>query len=260
VATLIVSENVIQITELKGRTMHVAADVPASIARTKGIVMNTSTPFPATVVDRQHTVPVPTRALLIAGAVTGPLFAALATAQVLLREGFDLRRHPLSQLATGGPGFIQVINFIVAGIGVLCLAVGLHRTITDGVGRRWLAPLIAVFGVGLIASGIFVMDPENGFPIGTPDGPPPSMSWHGIAHLVAATVAFTGLAAACIVLTIRMARLRVGWAAALNALAAVIFLAPVNPEWASVQVALNGLVAFMWTTAVAVWLLRTTRG
>ena len=53
-----------------------------------------------------------TRALLVAGAVTGPVFAAVATGQVLLREGFDLRRHPLSQLATGGPGFIQIINFI----------------------------------------------------------------------------------------------------------------------------------------------------
>jgi hypothetical protein len=199
---------------------------------------------------------VPTRALLVAGAVTGPLFAAVATAQVLLREGFDLRRHPLSQLATGAPGFVQIINFIVAGIGVLCLAVAVHRSITDGVGRRWLAPLVAVFGVGLIASGIFVMDPENGFPIGTPDGPAPAMSWHAIGHLVAVTVAYTGLAAACIVLAVRMARRRAVLAAVLNAAAAVVFLAPVHPAWASIQVALNGLIAFIWTTAVAVWLLR----
>ena len=211
----------------------------------------------ATMVDRHHAVPVPTRALLIAGAVTGPLFAAAATVQVLLREGFDLRRHPLSQLATGGPGFVQITNFIVAGIGVLCLAVGAHRTVSDGVGRRWLAPLIAIFGVGLIASGIFVMDPENGFPIGTPDGPAPSMSWHGIGHLVSVTIAFSGLAAACIVLTVRMARRRAGWAAVLNAAAALVFLAPVHPTWASIQIAFNGLVAFTWTTAVALWLLGT---
>jgi Protein of unknown function (DUF998) len=221
--------------------------------------MNTDT-HAATTVDAHGTVPVPTRTLLIAGAVSGPLFAAVATAQVLLREGFDLRRHPLSQLATGGPGFVQIANFIVAGIGVLCLTIGAHRTITDGVGRRSLAPLIAVFGVGLIASGIFVMDPENGFPIGTPDGPAPSMSWHGIGHLVAVTVAYTGLAAACIVLTVRMARRRAGWAAALNAAAALVFLAPVHPAWASIQIAFNGLVAFTWTTAVALWLLGTDAG
>jgi hypothetical protein len=208
-------------------------------------------------IDRPRTALVPTRILLIAGAAAGPVFAALATAQVLLRDGFDLRRHPLSQLATGGPGFVQIANFIVAGIGVLCLAVGAHRTVTDGVGRRWLAPLIAVFGLGLIASGVLVMDPENGFPIGTPDGPAATMSWHGIAHLIAATVAYTGLAAACIVLTVRMARRRAALAAVLNAGAALIFLAPVNPAWMSIQIAVNGLAAFTWTTDIAVWLLRS---
>ncbi len=218
----------------------------------------TSTTPAATSIDLAHAPARSTRTLLIAGALAGPLFAALAAAQVLLRDGFDLRRHPLSQLATGGPGFVQVANFVLAGIGVLCLAVAVRRTITEGVGRRWLAPLIAIFGLGLVASGVFVMDPENGFPIGTPEGPAPAMSWHGIGHLVAATVAFTGLAAACIVLAVRMGRRHAGWAAVLNACAALVFLAPVNPAWASIQVAFNGLVAFIWTTAVALWLLRSS--
>lgn len=218
----------------------------------------TSTTPVATSIDAPRTPVRSTRTLLIAGALAGPLFALLATGQVLLRDGFDLRRHPLSLLATGGPGFVQVANFVLAGIGVLCLAVAVRRTIPDGVGRRWLAPLIAIFGLGLVASGVFVMDPENGFPIGTPEGPAPVTSWHGIAHIVAATVAFTGLAAACIVLAVRMGRRRAGWAAVLNACAALVFLAPVNPAWASIQVAVNGLVAFTWTTAVALWLLRSS--
>jgi Protein of unknown function (DUF998) len=212
----------------------------------------------ATSIDVRPTSPVSTRSLLIAGAVAGPLFTLLAAGQVLLRDGFDLRRHPLSLLATGGPGFVQIANFIVAGIGVLCLAVGAHRTVTDGVGRRWLAPLIAVFGLGLIASGVFVMDPENGFPIGTPEGPAQAMSWHGLAHIVAATVAFTGLAAACIVMTVRMVRRRAGWAAVLNGCTALALLAPVNPAWASIQLAVTALVAFTWTTVLAVRLLRSS--
>jgi hypothetical protein len=218
----------------------------------------TSTTPAATSTDLAHARARSTRTLLIAGTLAGPLFAVLATGQVLLRDGFDLRRHPLSLLATGGPGFVQIANFVLAGIGVLCLAVAVRRTITDGVGRRWLAPLIAVFGLGLIASGVFVMDPENGFPIGTPEGPAPAMSWHGIAHIVAATVAFTGLAAACIVLAVRMGRRRAGRATMLNALAGLIFLAPVHPAWASIQLAVTALVAFTWTTAVALWLLRSS--
>jgi Protein of unknown function (DUF998) len=199
-----------------------------------------------------------TRILAIAGAAAGPLFAMLATGQVLLRDGFDLRRHPLSLLATGSSGIVQIGNFTLAGIGVLCLAVAVRRTITEGVGRRWLAPLIAVFGLGLVASGVFVMDPENGFPIGTPEGPAPAMSWHSIAHVVAATTAFSGLAAACIVLTVRMIRRRAVGAAVLNACAALVFLAPVNPAWASIQLAATALAAFIWTTAVALWLLRSS--
>jgi hypothetical protein len=219
---------------------------------------STSTTPAVTSIDVPSTPVRSTRTLLIAGALAGPLFAVLATGQVLLRDGFDLRRHPLSLLATGGPGFVQVANFVLAGIGVLCLAVAVRRTITDGVGRRWLAPLIAVFGLGLVASGVFVMDPENGFPIGTPEGPTPAMSWHGIGHIAAVTAAFTGLAAACIVLAVRMGRHRAGWAAMLNACAALVFLAPVNPAWASIQLAVTAPVAFTWTTAVAMWLRRSS--
>lgn len=222
--------------------------------------MNTNSAPTAPAIDRQSSSVVPTRTLLIAGSAVGPIFAAVATAQVLLRDGFDLRRHPLSQLATDDLGFVQIANFIVAGLGVLCLAVGVRRAVTDGVGRRSLARLIAVFGLGLIASGVFVMDPENGFPLGTPDGPAAVKSWHGFAHLVAATVAFTGLAAASIVLTVRMARRRNVLAALLNAGAALIFLAPVHPAWMSIQVAVNALIAFTWTTAVAVSLLRSGHG
>jgi Protein of unknown function (DUF998) len=218
----------------------------------------TSTAPAATSIDAPSTSPVSTRVLLLAGAVAGPLFAMLAAGQAVLRDGFDLRRHPLSLLATGGTGFVQIGNFILAGLGVLCLAIAVRRIITDGVGRRWLARLIAVFGLGLVASGVFVMDPENGFPIGTPEGPAAAMSWHGMAHIVAATVAFTGLAVACIVLTVRMVRRRAGWAAVLNACAALLFLAPVNPAWASVQLAATAMVAFIWTTALSVWLLRSS--
>jgi hypothetical protein len=57
-----------------------------------------------------------TRTLLGAGVVAGPLFVITVAVQALTRDGFDLRRHPLSMLALGEHGWIQVINFIAAGV------------------------------------------------------------------------------------------------------------------------------------------------
>ncbi|CAL9351586.1 hypothetical protein SUDANB121_00488 [Nocardiopsis dassonvillei] len=198
----------------------------------------------------------PARHLLTAGALAGPVFFTSALAQILTREGFDLTRHPISQLATGDLGWIQIATFVTAGVGVLALAAGTARTLAGGLGRRALPVLVAVFGAGLVAAGVFTMDPEYGFPAGTPDGPVAQMSWHGIAHSAAAAVAFTALAAAAAVLAVRHARRRAVLPAVLSGSAALVLLMPVSPDHMSVQIALNGLVAFGWTTALALWLRR----
>ncbi|MDE3722152.1 DUF998 domain-containing protein [Nocardiopsis sp. N85] len=195
--------------------------------------------------------------LLIAGALAGPLFFASVGVQMLTREGFDITRHPISQLATGDSGWIQIATFVLAGLGVLALAAGTARTLTEGRGRRALPILLAVFGLGSIASGLFTMDPQYGFPVGTPDGPAARMSWHGIAHSAAAAVAFGALAVAAIVLTVRHAGRRAVLPAVLGGAAALVLLLPMSPDHMSVQIAVNGLVAFAWTTALALWLRRS---
>lgn len=195
--------------------------------------------------------------LLIAGALAGPVFAVSAVVQMLTREGFDITRHPISQLATGGLGWIQIMTFVVAGLGGLALAAGIRRT-DRGVPRRRVLPIcVAVFGIGLIAAGLFPMDPENGFPAGTPDRPVDEMSWHSIAHSVSAAVAFTALAVAAIVMTVRCVRRRSVAAAVLSGGAALVLLLPMSPERMSVQIAVNGLLAFTWTTVLALHLRRT---
>ncbi|MEU6744481.1 DUF998 domain-containing protein [Streptosporangium sandarakinum] len=194
--------------------------------------------------------------LLLAGALAGPVFFASATAQMLTREGFDITRHPISQLSTGDLGWMQITTFVLAGVGGVALAAGIGRTVTEGVGRRALPLLVGIFGVGMIAAGLFTMDPENGFPAGTPDGPVAQMSWHGVAHSVAAAVSFTSLAVAAIVLTVRCARRRAVPSAIGNGAAGLVLLLPMSPEHMSVQIAVNGLVAFTWTTVVALWLRR----
>lgn len=192
-----------------------------------------------------------TRHLLVAAAVAGPLFVVSAGVQSVAREGFDLRVHPLSQLSTGDLGWVQILTFALTGLGLLALAVAHRRIVTEGVGRRSVPVLLGIAGVGFVLAGVFVMDPENGFPVGTPDGPAESMSWHGIAHSVAAAVAFTALAAAAVVLTVRAARARQVSAAIGHGIVGLALLVPVSPENASLQVAANGLIAFTWTTVLA---------
>jgi hypothetical protein len=110
--------------------------------------------------------------------------------QALTRDGFDLRRHPLSMLALGEHGWIQVINFISAGVLSLIFAVGVARRLQDGPGSTWAPRLLALFGAGLVIGGIFRADPALGFPAGAPAGYPEQLSVHGTIHAFAPPLAF----------------------------------------------------------------------
>lgn len=61
-------------------------------------------------------------------------------------------------------------------------------------------PLIAVYGASLVLSGVFVADPMEGFPPGTPDGPAESVSFSGVMHLAAGAIGFLALAGAYVLL------------------------------------------------------------
>ena len=112
-----------------------------------------------------------TKSLLGYGVIAGPFYLAVAVAQMLTREGFDLTRHQWSLLANGGPGWIQIANFVLTGSMVIAFAVGLRRALAAGVGAKWAPRLVGVYGASLIAAGVFRADPALGFPAGTPDGP-----------------------------------------------------------------------------------------
>lgn len=77
-----------------------------------------------------------TRLLLGGGVVAGPLFVVVAAAQVIMREGFDLRRHPLSLLSLGELGWIQIINFIASGLLSVAFAVGMRRVFASRASRN----------------------------------------------------------------------------------------------------------------------------
>lgn len=213
--------------------------------------MTTRNVSPA-VTDQHGSAPRPrTRALLLAGAAAGPLFYLSAIAQIATRPGFDLRRHPISQLALGDWGWIQVATFVLAGLGLVCLAIGHRRVVKTGMGRRAIPVLVAISGFGFIAAGTFRQDAAYGFPLGTADAPSPGTSWHAAVHMAAAILAFTALAVVALIALARAIRARRALAATGNGVVALALLLPVVPEIAAIQVAVTGLFAFGWCSVTA---------
>jgi hypothetical protein len=136
-----------------------------------------------------------TRALIGGGLLAGPLYLSVGLAQALTRDGFDLSRHALSHLANGAWGWIQTLNFVATGVLVIAAAVGFARVL----GRKsWLMNLfLGAFGLSMIAAAVFPADPVDGFPAGTPEGFPTSISATGLVHFAAGALGFTLLAIAC---------------------------------------------------------------
>ena len=195
-----------------------------------------------------------TRALLMCAAIAGPLWATVALAQAATRDGYDITRHPLSVLSNGSLGWLQITNFVVAGLLTIAGAAGLRRALPS----KWLPRLVATNGVGLLAAGIFVMDPADGFPAGTPSGMPASLSWHSYAHLAAGTIAFAASIAACYVLARHFARTGARAAAVGSAVAGSSLL--VGDLWAmsggaagSLTLAIGAITAMLWVSGVAGW-------
>ncbi|WP_327168446.1 DUF998 domain-containing protein [Streptomyces subrutilus] len=143
--------------------------------------------------------PVPrVRGLLAGGLVAGPLFLGAGVAQGLSRDGFDFTRNAISQLALGGPGWIQVVSFLLTGASVLAGAVGMHRVLGGGPGGTWGPRLVGVFGASFLVAAVFRADAGAGFPVGAPDAA--RLSAHGAVHMVAGMVGYLAFCAASVVL------------------------------------------------------------
>jgi len=57
---------------------------------------------------------------------------------------------------------------------------------------------LAAYGLGIATAGLLRADPAEGFPLGTPAGPPVVVTDSGIGHLVAGGIGFLGLIVACL--------------------------------------------------------------
>lgn len=112
------------------------------------------------------------------GAAGAALFVAVFLIDGATRPGYSPRHHTVSALAHGPRGWVQTTNFLVGGTAILAAAIALIITGQAVV----LGYAVAVFGLGLVASGVFPMDPMRGYPPGTRRKDPKSFSrrhhWH----------------------------------------------------------------------------------
>lgn len=106
--------------------------------------------------------------LLWLGALGCWLFVVTFLVDGWTRPGYRPVRHAVSALALGDRGWIQNANFIVCGVTVTAGAVALAGAVDSVL----LALVIALFGVALVASGIYPMDAMRGYPPGTAEGTP----------------------------------------------------------------------------------------
>ena len=145
-----------------------------------------------------------TRSLLGYGVLVGPFYLVVALTQAFLRDGFDLGRHALSLLANGPGGWVQTANFVLSGLMVLAAAVGFKRVL--GPKSRAVRWFLGAFGASMIVAAVFPADPVDGFPIGTPEGFPASISTTGLVHFAAGALGFIALAISCFFAASAMSR------------------------------------------------------
>lgn len=128
---------------------------------------------------------------LWAGAIGSWLFIVVFLVDGLTRPGYRPVRQPVSALALGSRGWLQTTNFVVCG---LLITVGAFA-----LGNVLLTIAVAVFGLVLVASGVFPMDPMRGYPPGTPEGTPEGLSLTHKLHDWAGAAVFSALPVASLI-------------------------------------------------------------
>lgn len=189
------------------------------------------------------------RRWLVGGIAAGPVFLAVGVVQGVARDGFDFRRNALSQLALGEAGWVQTLNFLLAGALLVLGAVALRRVLGSGPGGTWGPVLVGVFGASFWAAAAFPADAGAGFPVGAPEAA--VMSGHGALHMAAGMVGYLALCAAFVVLAGSLAaRGHRRWAVA-SRLVPVVVLAGFAASATSVLAFTAGAgLGLLWLTAL----------
>jgi hypothetical membrane protein len=145
-----------------------------------------------------------TRLLLLCGAIGPLLFMIVFLIEGATRPDYNAWQTTISTLSWGAQGWIQIVNFSLFGLLMLCFAIGLRLVLRTGPGSLWGPILLFIVGLGLITAGPFVTDPVLGYPPGLPSNGPTSL--HGMIHNNASLIVFIALPTACFVMGWRFAR------------------------------------------------------
>jgi hypothetical membrane protein len=137
-------------------------------------------------------------ASLMAGAIGPALFWLVVLVDGFTKPGYDARTQTISELALGEQGWAQSANFLLVGLLMLAFALGLRLRFPSGKGSTFGPLLIALFGLGLLVSGIFTTDP--------PQGGATSMTTSGAIHDLAFLLVLAAIVAACFVFARRFRR------------------------------------------------------
>ena len=77
-----------------------------------------------------------TKTLLTCGVIAGPLFVITLLLDGVTRANYNPWRHPGSSLALGDFGWVQDLNFLIAGLLILAFTIGLRRLLRSTKGSR----------------------------------------------------------------------------------------------------------------------------
>jgi hypothetical membrane protein len=133
-----------------------------------------------------------TRTLALAGIVAPVLFTILIIVQGILQPDYSHVRLPISALAAWPTGWIQALNFYVAGLLIMAFGISLHRAVQPTARGRMGFALLVMGGIGMVLAGVFPWRMVDGVPTEPP------------AHLVGAVTTFAATGLGLIVFSRRL--------------------------------------------------------
>ncbi len=207
------------------------------------------------------------RFYLSCGVLGGMIFILTSILQSLFRDDYFGMRYPVSSLSIGDYGWIQIVNFLVAGILCCLFARGLYLALQPYSRSLWTPFLVFAVGIGLAGAGIFPTDPVYGYP---PSAPLilSQYTFSGYMHEAFSVFVFVGLPVVCFksrIIFLKMGNHRLATYSLISGMGMLVafFLAGAGFKQVPLLVEIAGLLqrlsitfGFSWVVVVSLHFLR----